>query len=93
MHATASEKTPIMLSSHTYWNLEAFQESQDILKHKIWIDSSRVIATDGTLIPTGEITNVKGTAWDFRTSQAFGARLSETVGYCGTSACSGGLPF
>ena len=83
MLSTASEKTPIMLSSHTYWNLEAYKESEGIQNHTLWIDASRIVATDSTEIPTGEIKSVEGTPWDFRTPASFGTRIPETVDSCG----------
>lgn len=33
MNALASEKTPILLSSHVYWNLEAYNETQSMLDY------------------------------------------------------------
>lgn len=83
IHATASEKTPIMLTQHIYWNLDAFQESSDILAHGLYIDSSQVIAVDDDAIPTGILANIEGTPFDFRTEQAIGGRWEETAGLCG----------
>lgn len=60
MHATASELTPIMLSGHHYWNLEAYEETQDLNGHIAQFEASRFIATDGNLIPTGKLTPVAG---------------------------------
>ncbi|QRW02076.1 hypothetical protein RhiLY_01073 [Ceratobasidium sp. AG-Ba] len=71
MYANATAKTPILLSSHVYWNLEA-----------------RVIAADGILIPTGELTNVTGTYWNFRNETRIGDVIDKAVGYCGTG-CTG----
>lgn len=86
--AKATKKTPILLSQHVYWNLDAYQGSDTILNHKLRIDASRVIAVDDHLIPTGEFTDVEGTALDFRKPQAVGARWNGTVGLCGPSALS-----
>lgn len=52
--------------------------------HRLQIDSSRVIATDGILIPTGELTNVTGTYFDFRKETRLGDVIDKAVGYCGT---------
>ncbi|KAI0666056.1 galactose mutarotase-like protein [Trametes maxima] len=82
IHATASEKTPIMLTQHVYWNLDAFQGSENILDHKLHVDGSRVVAVDGDAIPTGPFIDVEGTPFDFRTTQAIGARWNETVNLC-----------
>ncbi|QRV87897.1 hypothetical protein RhiJN_15915 [Ceratobasidium sp. AG-Ba] len=88
MYANATAKTPILLSSHVYWNLEAYQETQSLADHRLYIDSSRVIAADGILIPTGELTNVTGTYWDFRNETRIGDVIDKAVGYCGTG-CTG----
>ncbi|KAJ7368453.1 galactose mutarotase-like protein [Mycena albidolilacea] len=86
MHATATELTPIMLSGHHYWNLEAYQETQDLVGHYAQFDSSKFIATTGTLIPTGELTPVDGTAMDFRKPKSIGNAIPETAEaqFCGT---------
>ncbi|KAM5537708.1 hypothetical protein V8D89_008621 [Ganoderma adspersum] len=88
VHATATEKTPIMLTQHIYWNLDAFQGSDDVLAHKLHVDASRVVAVDGDAIPTGDLIDVGGTPFDFRRTQAIGARWSDTVGLCG-GGCQG----
>ena len=74
-----------MLTQHIYWNLDAFQGpgSDTVLAHKLHVDASRVVAVDGDAIPTGELVDVAGTAFDFRETQAIGARWDDTVGLCG----------
>jgi hypothetical protein len=52
--------------------------------HKLQIDASRVIATDGILIPTGELINVTGTHFDFRNETGLGYVIDKAIGYCGT---------
>jgi aldose 1-epimerase len=86
MHSTASQKTPIMLAGHQYWNLEAYEESQDLLGHYAQFDASRVIAGDGILIPNGTLFNVTGTPLDFHKAKSIGVSLYETTPYqyCGT---------
>ncbi|OSD01850.1 galactose mutarotase-like protein [Trametes coccinea BRFM310] len=88
VHASATEKTPIMLTQHIYWNLDAFQGSENILGHKLHVDGSRVVAVDGDAIPTGPFIDVTDTAYDFRIPQAIGARWNDTVGLCGPG-CQG----
>lgn len=87
MHATASKKTPILLSGHHYWNLEAYQETQDLVGHHAQFDASRVIGTDGILIPNGTLLNVEGTPLDFRKAKSIGGSINATAPfqYCGTS--------
>ncbi|CAE6369506.1 unnamed protein product [Rhizoctonia solani] len=88
MFANSTKKTPILLSSHVYWNLEAYQETQSLADHELQIEASRVIATDGILVPTGELTNVTGTYFDFRNETRLGDVIDKAVGYCGTG-CTG----
>ncbi|KAJ7819516.1 galactose mutarotase-like domain-containing protein [Mycena leptocephala] len=86
MLAKATELTPIMLSGHHYWNLEAYQETQDLVGHHAQLDASRFIATDGHLIPTGQLTPVAGTAMDFRKAKSIGGSINATAEaqFCGT---------
>ncbi|CEL59421.1 aldose 1-epimerase [Rhizoctonia solani AG-1 IB] len=88
MFANSTKETPILLSSHVYWNLEAYQETQSLADHELQIDASRIIATDGILIPTGELTNVTDTYFDFRNETRLGDVIDKAVGYCGTG-CTG----
>jgi len=89
LRATASEKTPIMLTQHIYWNLDAFQDgSNDILEHDLKVSSSRYIEVNDLAIPTGNLPDVAGTPLDFQKEQKIGARWNETVDLCGTG-CQG----
>ncbi|KAG2300451.1 hypothetical protein Bca52824_036923 [Brassica carinata] len=65
MKATPKDKaTPVNLAHHTYWNLGG-HNSGDILSEEIQILGSRYTPVDGELIPTGQISPVKGTPYDF----------------------------
>lgn len=103
VHATATEKTPIMLTQHIYWNLDAFQDgSENILNHHLKIDSSRVVDVDGDAVPTGrfidlnkplpvgEFNNVSSSdnTFDFRKEQKIGQRWDAAVNLCGLG-CQG----
>jgi aldose 1-epimerase len=83
---TADQETPILLSAHHYWNFEAYQETQDLSGHYARIDSSKIIATDGLLIPNGSYVDVNGTALDLRKSKSLGQAINDTGmhEYCGT---------
>ncbi|KAH9914489.1 galactose mutarotase-like domain-containing protein [Epithele typhae] len=84
--AVATQRTPIMLSAHQFWNLEAYQETQDLRGHVVQINSSKIIATDGNLIPNGSFIEVEGTPLDFRTATSIGDQINATAAaqYCGT---------
>ncbi|KAG9124341.1 hypothetical protein FRC07_011978 [Ceratobasidium sp. 392] len=88
--ATATEKTPIMLTEHVYWNLDAFQNgNKDILGHRLRIASSKVIQGDAIQVPTGNFTQVQGTFFDFRKEQPIGYKWNDTIGNGGCADCVG----
>ncbi|KAL2160402.1 hypothetical protein VTH06DRAFT_1575 [Thermothelomyces fergusii] len=64
-----TKKTPIMLSSHTYWNLDGFSndETDTIFNHTFHLPySGQRVDVDNILIPTGKILpNPKGSVNDF----------------------------
>ncbi|XP_068642887.1 uncharacterized protein [Aristolochia californica] len=70
-----NKPTPINLASHTYWNL-AGHDNGDILSNTIQIFGSQVTPVDESLIPTGEIVPVKGTAYDFLEPNTIGSRIN-----------------
>lgn len=90
-----TKKTPIMLSSHTYWNLDGFanNETNTVLNHTLHLPySGQRVAVDNILIPTGEIVaNAKGSVNDFWSApKQLGHSFSdpEIHGNCGFN-CTG----
>lgn len=90
-----TKATPIMLSSHTYWNLDGFanDEVTHALNHTVHMPfSHKRVGVDSILIPTGEILeNEEGSVNDFWSApKQVGDGFSdpEIEGNCG-EGCSG----
>ncbi|KAM0302736.1 hypothetical protein ACHAPM_004739 [Fusarium culmorum] len=64
-----TKKTPIMLTSHTYWNLDGFSnnETNTVSNHSLHMPyGGQRMDVDNILIPTGDIiANKKGSVNDF----------------------------
>ncbi|KXN83299.1 Aldose 1-epimerase, partial [Leucoagaricus sp. SymC.cos] len=89
VRAFATQKTPIMVTQHVYWNLDAFQDGVDTaLEHNLRVDASKVVHLDGDAIPYGDFINVTGTIFDFKKARQIGENWNETVGLCG-GVCQG----
>ncbi len=64
--ATCDAPTIVNLAHHSYFNLDG---SADILDHQVTIDAGFRTPTNADLIPTGEVSTVAGTPYDFRTER------------------------
>lgn len=90
---STTKKSPIMMSSHTYWQLDGAQNPNTPLALNWTLHlpySGQRIGTDGILIPNGTILpNQQGSVNDFWSApKQIGANFSEALGNCGTN-CTG----
>jgi aldose 1-epimerase len=75
--ATTDRPTIVNLSNHAYWNLAGEGSAEGAMGHVLTIPAESYNPTDASAIPTGEFRPVAGTAFDFRTPMAVGARVRD----------------
>jgi aldose 1-epimerase len=78
-NATTDKATPINLTNHCYFNLSAGADST-ILDHELILNASSFTPVNDQLIPTGKITEVKGTPMDFTAIKKIGKDISAVSG-------------
>lgn len=80
MKAKALNKpTPVNLAQHAYWNLGG-HDSGDILSNTLHLFASHYTPVDSSLIPTGQITPVHSTPYDFLQPHTIGSRIGKLPG-------------
>lgn len=74
--AVSDRDTLCSLTNHAYWNLGG-HDSGDVLRQMLQMSASRYTLTDGALIPTGQVSEIRGTPMDFSVPTPIGARIHE----------------
>ncbi len=77
--AKTDAPTPVNLTNHTYFNL-AGHDAGPILDHQVQLFADRYVPVDAHAIPSGEIREVSGTPFDFRTPKAIGKDIADVPG-------------
>lgn len=73
--ATTDKPTIVNLTNHTYFNLTGGK--RDVMGHQVQLNADKFVPVDKTLIPTGQLQDVKGTPFDFLQLTEIGARIDD----------------
>lgn len=75
--ASCTEASPINMTNHAYFNLGGY-DRPDVLSQELFIRASHYTPIDTASIPTGELRDVEGTAFDFREMKAIGRDITDS---------------
>ena len=73
--AESDADTVVNLTNHAYFNLNG--DGSSIGNHEVWINSELYLPMTPDMLPTGNIANVNGTVFDFRSKVALADRLAQ----------------
>lgn len=71
---TSDKSCFINVTNHSYFNLRG-EGNGDILNHVLVINADKSTPVNAEMIPTGEITDIRGTDLDFTTPHVIGERI------------------
>jgi aldose 1-epimerase len=74
--ATTTKPTVMSLTNHSYFNL-AGAASGSVLDQLLTLNADNITPGDASNTPTGALSPVPGTAFDFRSPMALGARIND----------------
>jgi aldose 1-epimerase len=77
--ALTDKKTPVNLTNHAYFNLSAGNDST-ILGDELTIYASKYTPVNDSLIPTGQLADVKNTPFDFLKPKKIGKEIQQVKG-------------
>jgi len=77
--ATLDARCPVNLTNHAYFNLKG-EGRGNVLDHVVELSSSSFVPVGPSLIPTGEIRSVEGSAFDFRDAKPIGKDIAMAGG-------------
>jgi aldose 1-epimerase len=75
--ASTDKPTIVNITNHAYFNLAGEAGRFDVMDHRLTLLADRYTPVDETLIPTGELREVAGTAFDFRGGEPIGLRIRD----------------